>query len=168
MKAAVLGSPVGHSLSPVLHRAAYLALGLDGWNYEAIECDEARLPGLMAECGPDWAGLSLTMPLKRVVLGLLDDVEALAVDVGAANTVVFRDGARHGYNTDGPGGWGAAGPGADPGRGSDSLFRPRCGAWPRPAAGDGGRPRQAADRRTAGCRGQAGHGGGTDPVRHAR
>ena len=73
MKAAVLGSPVGHSLSPVLHRAAYLALGLDGWNYEAIECDEARLPGLMAECGPDWAGLSLTMPLKRVVLGLLDD-----------------------------------------------------------------------------------------------
>src|ERR1035441_5356080 len=103
MKAAVLGSPVGHSLSPVLHRAAYLALGLDGWNYEAIECDEARLPGLMAECGPDWAGLSLTMPLKRVVLGLLDDVEALAVYVGAANTVVSRDGARHGYNTDVPG-----------------------------------------------------------------
>jgi shikimate dehydrogenase len=103
MKAAVLGSPVGHSLSPVLHRAAYLALGLDDWSYEAIECDEARLPGLMAECGPDWAGLSLTMPLKRVVLGLLDDAEALAVDVGAANTVVFRDGARHGYNTDVPG-----------------------------------------------------------------
>src|SRR6202035_2587120 len=60
MKAAVLGSPVGHSLSPVLHRAAYLALGLDDWSYEAIECDEARLPGLMTECGPDWAGLSLT------------------------------------------------------------------------------------------------------------
>jgi shikimate dehydrogenase len=103
MKAAVLGSPVGHSLSPVLHRAAYRALGLGGWTYETIECDEAQLPGLMAGCGPDWAGLSLTMPLKRVVLGLLDDVEALAVEVGAANTVVFRDGARHGYNTDVPG-----------------------------------------------------------------
>ena len=46
MKAAVLGSPVSHSLSPVLHRAAYAALGLDGWSYTAIECDEAGLPGL--------------------------------------------------------------------------------------------------------------------------
>ena len=44
MKAAVLGSPIGHSLSPVLHQAAYQALGLAGWSYEAIECDEARLP----------------------------------------------------------------------------------------------------------------------------
>jgi len=71
VRAAVLGSPVGHSLSPVLHRAAYRALGLPGWTYEAIECDEARLPGLLAGCGPDWAGLSLTMPLKRAVLPLL-------------------------------------------------------------------------------------------------
>jgi shikimate dehydrogenase len=103
MKAAVLGCPVGHSLSPVLHRAAYQALGLADWCYEAIECDEARLPGRLAECGPGWAGLSLTMPLKRAVLGLLDHTEPLAVEVGAANTVVFRDGARHGYNTDVPG-----------------------------------------------------------------
>jgi shikimate dehydrogenase len=104
MKAAVLGRPVGHSLSPVLHRAAYQALGLAGhWSYQAIECDEARLPGLLGECGPDWAGLSLTMPLKRAVLGLLDHTEPLAVQVGAANTVVFRGGARHGYNTDVPG-----------------------------------------------------------------
>jgi shikimate dehydrogenase len=103
MKAAVLGSPVSHSLSPALHRAAYQALGLDDWCYSAIECDEARLPGLLRECGPDWAGLSLTMPLKRAVLGLLDHTERLALDVGAANTVVFRGGARHGYNTDVPG-----------------------------------------------------------------
>ena len=72
MKAAVLGSPIGHSLSPVLHQAAYQALGLAGWSYQAIECDEAHLPALLAGCGPDWAGLSLTMPLKRVVLPLLD------------------------------------------------------------------------------------------------
>ncbi|MEU6744229.1 shikimate dehydrogenase [Streptosporangium sandarakinum] len=99
-RAAVLGSPIAHSLSPVLHRAAYAAMGLDGWRYEAIECDEAALPGLVAGLGPEWAGLSLTMPLKRAVLPLLDTVSELAVQVGGANTVVFADGARHGHNTD--------------------------------------------------------------------
>ena len=103
MRAAVLGSPVGHSLSPALHRAAYQALGLAGWTYEAIECDEARLPDVLGGCGPDWAGLSLTMPLKRAVLPLLDVTEPLAADVGAANTVIFAAGARHGHNTDVPG-----------------------------------------------------------------
>jgi shikimate dehydrogenase len=100
MRAAVLGSPVGHSLSPALHRAAYRALGLSGWTYEAIECDEARLPAVLSGCGPEWAGLSLTMPLKRAVLPLLDTTEPLAADVGAANTVIFAAGARHGHNTD--------------------------------------------------------------------
>jgi shikimate dehydrogenase len=103
MKAAVLGSPVGYSLSPVLHQAAYRALGLTGWTYRAIECDEAGLPGLLAGCGPGWAGLSLTMPLKRAVLPLLDRIEPLAAEVGAANTVVLGGGPRHGYNTDVPG-----------------------------------------------------------------
>ncbi|MFF5212044.1 shikimate dehydrogenase [Streptosporangium sp. NPDC000396] len=100
MKAAVLGSPIVHSLSPYLHRAAYEGLGLYDWRYEAIECDEERLPGLIGGLGPGWAGLSLTMPLKRAVLPLLDTVSDLAVKVGGANTVVFRDGARHGDNTD--------------------------------------------------------------------
>jgi shikimate dehydrogenase len=103
VKAAVLGSPIAHSLSPALHRAAYLELGLAGWSYQAIECDQAGLPGLLAACGPDWAGLSLTMPLKRAVLPLLDRTEPLAVQVGAANTVVFGDDGRRGYNTDVPG-----------------------------------------------------------------
>jgi shikimate dehydrogenase len=103
MKAGVLGSPVRHSLSPVLHRAAYRALGLVGWTYEAIECDEQRLPALLDGCGPEWAGLSLTMPLKRAVLPLLDTTEPLAVEVGAANTVIFAAGAKHGHNTDVPG-----------------------------------------------------------------
>jgi shikimate dehydrogenase len=83
-----------------MHRAAYAELGLDGWSYEAIECAEAGLPGLLERCGPDWAGLSLTMPLKRAVLPLLDDTDPVAELTGGANTVVFRDGARHGYNTD--------------------------------------------------------------------
>ena len=103
MKAAVLGSPIAHSLSPVLHQAAYRALGLTGWTYQAIECDEAALPALLASRGPDWAGLSLTMPLKRAVLPLLDYIEPLAAEVGAANTVVFAAGRRHGHNTDVPG-----------------------------------------------------------------
>lgn len=103
MKAAVLGSPIAHSLSPVLHRAGYAALGMDGWTYTAIECAEAGLPALIASCGEDWAGLSLTMPLKRAVLPLLDQVEPLAAEVGGANTVVFSAGQRHGYNTDVPG-----------------------------------------------------------------
>jgi shikimate dehydrogenase len=98
VRAAVLGSPIAHSLSPMLHTAAYEALGLDDWTYEIVECDEAALPGVLKG---DWAGLSLTMPLKRAVLPLLDDVEPLAVDVGGANTVVYEpDGRRHGYNTD--------------------------------------------------------------------
>jgi shikimate dehydrogenase len=102
-RAAVLGSPIAHSLSPVLHRAAYAALGLDNWTYAAIECDEAGLAGLLASRDSRWAGLSLTMPLKRAVLPLLDHTEPLAVEVGGANTVVFAGGQRHGYNTDVPG-----------------------------------------------------------------
>ncbi len=78
MKAAVLGLPIAHSLSPALHEAAYAALGLDGWSYQAIECDEAGLPGLLDSCGPGWAGLSLTMPLKRAVLPLLSRADPVA------------------------------------------------------------------------------------------
>ena len=108
-RAAVLGSPIAHSLSPLQHRAAYAAHSLDGWTNTANECDEAGLPGLLASCdsvappGTQWAGLSLTMPLKRAVLPLLDRIEPLAIEVGGANTVVFRDGRRHGSNTDVPG-----------------------------------------------------------------
>jgi shikimate dehydrogenase len=99
-RAAVIGSPIAHSLSPVLHRAAYASLGLRDWHYDAIECAEDGLAGLLAGLGPQWAGLSLTMPLKRAVLPLLDSVSDLALAVGGANTVIFRDGVRHGENTD--------------------------------------------------------------------
>ena len=100
MKAAVLGSPIAHSLSPALHRAAYAGLGLDDWTYETVECDEAALAAFVTSRGPDWAGLSLTMPLKRTVLPLLDHTDPLAVIAGGANTVVFRPDGRYGYNTD--------------------------------------------------------------------
>lgn len=89
MRAAVLGHPISHSLSPVLHSAAYAALGLTGWMYEAIDCTEAELAGLLqrTRTGP-WAGFSCTMPLKRVALEQADEADALAVAVGAANTLV--------------------------------------------------------------------------------
>src|SRR5919199_6153803 len=91
-RAAVLGSPIGHSLSPVLHRAAFAALGLEDWDYTALECDEAALPGLLADLDDSWRGLSLTMPLKRAVIPLLAGLSALARDVGAVNTVTWSDG----------------------------------------------------------------------------
>lgn len=100
MRAAVLGSPVAHSLSPVLHSAAYAALGLDGWHYDAHECDEAGLARFVEGLGSEWAGLSLTMPLKRVALDVATDVSPLAAAVGAANTLVLAGGRRHAHNTD--------------------------------------------------------------------
>lgn len=104
-RAAVLGSPIGHSLSPVLHRAAYQRLGLFGRSYEAFDVDEAALPGFLSGLEPaQWCGLSLTMPLKRAVIPLLDTVSETALAVEAVNTVVFTDdGTRTGDNTDVPG-----------------------------------------------------------------
>ncbi|MET7904852.1 shikimate dehydrogenase [Streptomyces sp. NPDC005355] len=107
-RAAVLGSPIAHSLSPVLHRAAYEQLGLRGWTYDRFEVDEAALPGFFKRLdeagGPAWAGLSLTMPLKRAVIPLLDRISDTAASVEAVNTVVFtEDGGRIGDNTDIPG-----------------------------------------------------------------
>ncbi|WP_406728456.1 shikimate dehydrogenase [Streptomyces sp. GD-15H] len=103
-RAAVLGSPIAHSLSPVLHRAAYRALGLEGWTYDRFEVDEQALPGFFGTLGREWAGLSLTMPLKRAVIPLLDGISQTAASVNAVNTVVFaEDGRRVGDNTDIPG-----------------------------------------------------------------
>ena len=106
-RAAVLGSPIAHSLSPVLHNAGYAALGLTEHHYGRFEVDEAGLPGFLAALdveGEGWAGLSLTMPLKRVVIPLLDQVSDTALAVDAVNTVVFtEDGRRTGDNTDVPG-----------------------------------------------------------------
>jgi shikimate dehydrogenase len=103
-RAAVLGSPVAHSLSPVIHRAGYAAAGLDGWAYEAVECGEAGLGDLVAGLGPEWVGLSLTMPLKEVALAVADEVADLPAVLGAANTLVRRgDGGWRAENTDAPG-----------------------------------------------------------------
>ena len=105
MWAAVLGSPIAHSLSPVLHRAAYAELGLTEWSYDAIECTTEALPELIsrAHSDPSFGGYSLTMPLKLAVLPLLDELLPLAQATGAVNTVVRREGRLFGANTDVPG-----------------------------------------------------------------
>lgn len=98
-RAAVIGSPVAHSLSPVLHRAAYADLGLSTWSYTARLLAPDQLADLLAQVaapvrgGPVWEGLSVTMPHKQAVTGLLDAVDPLARAVGAVNTVVAQ---RHG------------------------------------------------------------------------
>ncbi|MDJ0344190.1 shikimate dehydrogenase [Streptomyces sp. H10-C2] len=96
---AVLGSPIGQALSPVLHHAAYRELGLD-WTYRAIDCTPDQLPSFLASLDGSWAGLSLTMPLKRAALPLLDEVSDTAVATGTANTVTVRGGRLLGENTD--------------------------------------------------------------------
>lgn len=103
---AALGSPIAHSLSPVLHHAAYGALGLTGWSYRAIECVEADLAATLRKLdGEGLAGVGLTMPLKRAVMPLLTSHDDWAARTGAANTLVFGDvdGQWRGANTDVPG-----------------------------------------------------------------
>ena len=99
-RAAVLGSPIEHSLSPQLHRAAYESLGLDDWQYDRFEVDESGLAEFVRSLGPEWRGLSLTMPLKEEALVLADDCDPVALQTGAVNTLVPAEGGWHGYNTD--------------------------------------------------------------------
>lgn len=96
---AVLGSPIEHSRSPQLHEAAYRVLGLP-WNYERREVPAGSLPEFFGGLDASWRGLSLTMPLKREVLPLLDESSRLVTQSGVANTVLFEGGRRRGFNTD--------------------------------------------------------------------
>ncbi|HVQ86833.1 MAG TPA: shikimate dehydrogenase [Actinomycetes bacterium] len=98
-RAAVLGHPIAHSLSPALHLAAYRSLGLD-WSYEAVDLTEEQLAPWLEERGNEWVGVSLTMPLKEQVLPLLTAIDPGASQVRAVNTVLFEEGRRRGFNTD--------------------------------------------------------------------
>ncbi len=123
----MLGSPVAHSLSPLLHAAAHRELGLDDWAYERFEVTEDGLASFVDSLGPEWVGLSLTMPLKQAVLPLLDEASPLALQVGAVNTLTFEPAAtggrrrRRGDNTDVGGIVGALGEG-----GVDRAVDPGC------------------------------------------
>jgi shikimate dehydrogenase len=102
MRCAVLGDPIAHSLSPVLHRAGYAATGLE-WEYDAHRVPAGGLARFVAGLGDDWRGLSLTMPLKREALALGHEVGGWARMAGAANTLVRDDGGWSADNTDVPG-----------------------------------------------------------------
>jgi shikimate dehydrogenase len=102
-RAAVLGSPITHSRSPVLHNAAYAALGLDDWFYTAHEVREHELADFVDGLGREWVGLSLTMPLKRVALAVATEASGAATAIGAANTLVLDGPDRRAENTDAPG-----------------------------------------------------------------
>jgi len=104
VKAAVLGSPVAHSLSPVLHAAGYAELGLSDWSYGRFELKADDLADFVAVLDGEWRGLSLTMPLKEACLEVAAEVTPLARRAGAGNTLVRLDsGQWRAENTDVPG-----------------------------------------------------------------
>lgn len=100
MQCAVIGSPIAHSLSPAMHRAAYAELGLD-WTYDAVLVEEHGLREFLGSLGDDVRGLSVTAPLKRRLAELVE--LASGPPLGVANTVVLDDGVPTTYNTDVPG-----------------------------------------------------------------
>ena len=109
-RAAVLGSPIAHSRSPQLHLAAYRALGLHDWTYERIECGAEALPGVVGGFGPEWVGVSVTMPGKFAALRFADEHTERAGLVGSANTLVRTSRGWRADNTDVDGVTGALGP----------------------------------------------------------
>ena len=103
LRAAVIGSPVSHSLSPAIHRASFAALGVD-WSYEAIDVTAEALPAFMDTVrGGAFGGLSVTMPLKEHVTGFMDEMDDDARVLNAVNCVSVSDGVLRGHNTDGEG-----------------------------------------------------------------
>ena len=100
MRAALLGRPVAHSLSPVLHRAAYQALGLTDWTYDALDVGGEDLPVLLAGLGEEWRGFSVTMPCKQAAVDVADVVEPLPRLLHAANTLVRTEVGWRAENTD--------------------------------------------------------------------
>jgi shikimate dehydrogenase len=105
----VLGSPIAHSKSPLLHLAAYRALGLNDWTYERIECGAQELPAVVGGFGPEWVGVSVTAPGKFAALRFADERTERAEQVGSANTLVRTERGWRADNTDVDGVAGAIG-----------------------------------------------------------
>ena len=106
-RCAVLGDPVEHSLSPVLHRAAHAELGLGDWTYDAVRVPGGTLAGFLDGLDDSWRGMSLTMPLKRELLALADErgweCHPRVRVAGGANTLVREPTGWRADNTDLPG-----------------------------------------------------------------
>lgn len=96
----VVGDPIGHSLSPVIHNAAFRAKNLNKV-YIPFRVPEGDLDEFLTHCEYlGVKGLSVTIPHKEEALRLLTSVEGPAREIGAVNTIVFENGERRGYNTD--------------------------------------------------------------------
>lgn len=134
MRLCVIGDPVGHSLSPLLHRRMLDRAGLTG-SYETVTVTPDTLPEFLAAARAGaWDGCNVTMPLKQAILPLLDELDPAAAACGAVNTVCFRRGLAVGYNTDAPGiRAGLLAHGADP-RAGQVLIIGNGGAARRPAS----------------------------------
>ena len=154
-KAAVLGSPIAHSKSPQLHLAAYRALGLLDWTYDRIECTAEQLPSVVSGFGPEWVGVSVTMPGKFAALRFADERTQRAELVGSANTLLHTEHGWRADNTDVDGVVGALGSvtGEIVVLGSGGTARAAvvaAGRLARPP-GDRGRPRPRQGGRAAGA-----------------
>lgn len=99
-RAAVLGSPIAHSLSPALYRAGFAAAGLADWAFDRIDCTAEALPGVVADAGPEWAGFAVTMPGKRAAAQVAAARSERVEVLGVANTLVRRGPDWFAHNTD--------------------------------------------------------------------
>lgn len=99
-RAGVVGSPISHSLSPVLHRSAYAALKLSTWEYQAEEVGAGSLAAFVFGRDSTWIGLSVTMPGKEEALELADSSSERARRTGAANTLIRSQQGWWADNTD--------------------------------------------------------------------
>lgn len=104
LRVALLGNPLRRRHSQVMHDAAFAAAGIDA-HYELFELEPDAVAGAVAAArGADWLGLGVTAPYKKVVAGLVDEVEPDAERIGAVNNVVrTADGRLVGFNSDAPG-----------------------------------------------------------------
>ncbi|CAB0553479.1 shikimate dehydrogenase [Corynebacterium diphtheriae] len=99
-RAAVLGHPIEHSLSPLLHNAGYAAIGLSQWSYGRFDCDSQQLSELVDKCDPSFQGFSVTMPCKFEALEYATSVSERAQRIGSANTLVRAENGWYADNTD--------------------------------------------------------------------
>ncbi|MBU4405974.1 MAG: shikimate dehydrogenase [Candidatus Altiarchaeota archaeon] len=98
----VIGHPIEHSLSPVMHRAALKELGLD-YHYDKFEVKPEELENFVSDARENFLGFNVTVPHKVGIIKFLDNLSKEAELIGAVNTVKFENSSAKGYNTDGLG-----------------------------------------------------------------
>jgi len=98
--ACVIGSPIGHSLSPLIHRCLWDCAGLSGWTYLKHEVTAESLPQWISSIDDECVGVSITMPCKKAVIPLLDVVDPQAEALNSVNTLIPTGSLKTGFNTD--------------------------------------------------------------------